>query len=232
MKNYADLLSIRYWADDDKPREKMQIKGKAALSDAELLAILFRSGNQDISAVELAQRTLAKHDNNLNSLAKSSLTELMSIPGIGMAKATSVIAALELGRRRKDTNHVKQPSIKSSRDAHEYIKDAFFDLPYEEFWVIILSRSNEILSRKRISQGGVSGTVADNKLIFKYALEELGSSIIVIHNHPSGNLNPSKADEELTKKIKKAAENLDIQLLDHLIVFDNQYFSFADEGLL
>jgi len=232
MDNYKSKISIRNWAEDDKPREKLILKGKSVLSDAELIAILIRSGNREISAVELAKSLLNNYSNDLNLVAKSGAIELMKISGIGLAKATSIIAAMELGRRRKETKVSKNPIIKSSGEVHELVKDIFFDLPFEEFWILILNRSNEVLSRKRISQGGVSGTVADNKLIFKYTLEELGSSLIVLHNHPSGNLKPSKADEELTKKIKKAAENLDIQLLDHLIVHNDGYFSFADEGLL
>lgn len=232
VKKYQTRISISQWADDDKPREKLLLKGKSVLSDAELLAILIRSGSRENSAVELAKQLLQVHSNDLNSLARSNVTELMKISGIGLAKAAAIVSALELGRRRKVIAKNRKNIIRSSQDVHECVKDIFFDLPFEEFWILILNRSNEVLARKRISQGGVSGTVADNKLIFKYTLDELGSSLIVLHNHPSGNLTPSKADEELTRKIKKASENLDIQLLDHLIVFNNEFFSFADEGLL
>lgn len=210
----------------------MLLKGKTSLSDAELIAILLRSGNRGQSAVGLAQVILSQASNDLNKLAKFNSADLTKISGVGLAKATSILAALELGRRRKEIKSSKKHALKSSRDVHEYMKDVFYDLQYEEFWIIILSRSNDIICRKKISQGGVSGTVADNKIIFKYVLEELGSSIIVLHNHPSGNLTPSKADEELTKKIKLASKNLDISLLDHLILHNEHFFSFADEGLL
>jgi DNA repair protein RadC len=180
----------------------------------------------------LSQYILKTVSNDLNKLARLSPNDLMRIQGIGHAKATSVIAALELGRRRKDNGTNRHPILQSSAAVHEYVKDLFYDLEFEEFWVLILNRGNEVVNKKRISQGGVSGTVADSKLIFKYTLEELGSSIIVMHNHPSGNLTPSKADEVLTRKIREAAENLDIQLLDHLIIHNHRYFSFADEGML
>lgn len=232
MNSYDKKQSIKFWAEDDQPREKLQLKGKSVLSDAELIAILLRSGNHQLSALSLAQQILTKTSNNLNDLAKFSFKDLMNIPGIGAAKASSIIAAFELGRRRKELAPLKRRSIRSSRDAFDYVKDVFYDLPHEEFWMVVLSRSNDILCRKKISQGGVSGTVADNKLIFKHAIQELGSSIIVMHNHPSGNLKPSKADESLTKKIKEGASNLDIALLDHLIIHNEAYFSFADEGLL
>lgn len=232
MKNYTPKTTIRQWAEDDQPREKMLLKGKAALSEAELIAILLRTGNKEHSAVSLARLILNSVSNDLNQLAKMSAADLTKISGMGLAKSSSILAAMELGRRRKDFQSGKNPCIKSAKDAHDCIKDVFYDLEHEEFWLLILTRSNELICRKKISQGGVSGTVADNKLIFKYALEELGSSIIVLHNHPSGNLTPSKADEELTKKIKQAASNLDISLLDHLIVHNELFFSFADEGLL
>ena len=229
---YTENTSIKFWAEDDQPREKLQLKGKSVLSDAELLAILLRSGNRKLSALALAQNILKDNNHNLNQLAKMTVSDLMKIQGVGLAKATAIIAAMELGRRRKNQEVPVKKSIRSSKDAFEHMKDVFYDLQHEEFWLLVLSRSNDILCRKKISQGGVSGTVADNKIIFKHALDELGSSIIVLHNHPSGNLTPSKADEELTKKIKEGAKHLDIALLDHLILHNNQYFSFADEGLL
>ena len=232
MDKYDNRISIKQWAEDDQPREKLLLKGKSTLSEAELIAILFRSGSRKHSAVGLAQLLLQSVSNDLNQLARLNAEELSKIPGIGLAKATSILAALELGRRRKELSSGKTQMVKSSRDAHQLMKDVFFDLQHEEFWILILSRSNEVMARKKISQGGVSGTVADNKLIFKYTLEALGSSLIVFHNHPSGNLSPSKADEELTRKIKLAANSLDISLLDHLIINNDQFFSFADEGLL
>ncbi len=229
---YQNSIPINQWSEDDQPREKLMIKGKSALSDAELIAILLRSGNRKSSAVDLAKTVLKSASNDLNRLAKLNLKELTSINGLGIAKASSIIAAIELGRRRKEVELTKKKKVRSSRDAFEAMKDVFFDLNHEEFWILILSRSNDILCRKKISQGGVSGTVADNKIIFKHTLEELGSSLIALHNHPSANLSPSKADEALTKKIKSAASNLDIALLDHLIIHNDQYFSFADEGML
>lgn len=232
MKTYSNKISIRNWAEDDKPREKLISKGKSVLSDAELLALLLRSGSQRHSAVELAQSLLQGVSNDLNKLAKLGPGDLMKISGIGQAKATSIIAALELGRRRKVSGTLKNPVLRSSKQVHDCAKDIFYDLEFEEFWILILNRNNELISRKRISQGGVSGTLADSKLIFKYTLEELGTSIIIMHNHPSGNLTPSKADEDLTKKIKRAAENLDIQLVDHIIFYNDKYFSFVDEGVL
>ena len=169
---------------------------------------------------------------DLNLLAKLSTIDLIKIPGIGLAKASSIVAAMELGRRRQSSGQTVQKKINSSSSAFDLLKTNYYDLDVEEFWILVLSRSNQVLCKKQISKGGVSGTVADNKLIFKYVLEHLGSSLIISHNHPSGNLKPSKADEQLTKKIKMACQNLDIQLLDHLIVYNESYFSFADEGLL
>ncbi|HAW51715.1 MAG TPA: hypothetical protein DCX54_05210 [Flavobacteriales bacterium] len=230
--NYNNKLSIKLWAEDDKPREKLRNKESSALSDAELLAILLGSGNKRLSAIEIAKNILMMAKKDLNALAKLNTVELMKIPGIGLAKASTVVAAMELGRRRQSTVQAIHKKVSSSFSAFELLKTNYFDLQVEEFWILILSRSNQVLGKKRISTGGVSGTVADNKLIFKCVLEHLGSSLIISHNHPSGNLKPSKADEQLTKKIKMACQNLDIQLLDHLIVYNESYFSFADEGLL
>ena len=229
---YDDKSSIKSWAEDDQPREKLISKGKSSLSDAELMAIIIRSGSRQNSAVDLAKRLLSLFDNDLNKMAKSGVETYLNVSGIGMAKASGIVAALELAKRKTQLKQLKKMYIKSSSDVHAVVKHHFYDLQYEEFWILVLCRSNEVLLQKRISQGGVSGTVADNKLIFKYCLEVLGSSIIALHNHPSGNLKPSKADEVLTKKIKLAGQNLDIQLLDHLIIYNENFFSFADEGLL
>jgi len=228
---YAVSRKILSWAEDDRPREKMLLKGNGALSDAELIAILIGSGTVDLSAVDVAKLILQKANNNLNELAKLSLKDLMKIKGIGQAKAISIAAALELGRRRKDAEAVVRPKITCSRDAYDQIKPHLWDLPHEEFWILLLSRSNEVIRPVQISQGGVSGTVADPKLIFKQAIEHLASSIILIHNHPSGNLTPSQADKDLTKRLKEAGRLLDTPVLDHLIFTDTHYFSFADEGL-
>jgi DNA repair protein RadC len=225
--------SIKNWADDDRPREKLLLKGIAALSDAELIAIMIGSGNKSESAVDLSRRILESCDNQLHILAKKTIDELINeFNGIGEAKAISIIAALELGRRRKDNSSDERPTLKSSKDAYNYLKPKLIDLPHEEFWVLLLSRSNKITDAYKVSQGGVAGTVADVKIIFKKAIQTLSSSIIVAHNHPSGNLKPSNKDIEITQKIKDAGDLVDIKLLDHLIITDSNYFSFADEGML
>ena len=228
---YDTSRKILSWAEDDRPREKMLLKGNGALSDAELIAILIGSGTVDLSAVDVAKLILQKANNNLNELARLSLKDLMKVKGIGEAKAISIAAALELGRRRKDAEAVRRPKITCSRDAYDQIKPYLWDVPHEEFWILLLSRSNEVIRPVQISQGGVSGTVADPKLIFKHAIEHLASALILVHNHPSGNLTPSQADKDLTKRLKEAGKLLDTPVLDHLIFTDTNYFSFADEGL-
>ena len=225
-------LSIKSWSPEDRPREKLLLKGTSALSEAELIAILIGSGTAKLSAVEVAKKILQLGGNNLNELAKLTIKDLMKIKGIGEAKAITIVAALELGRRRKETTIDEKPKIGSSGDAFEIVKGDLIDLPHEEFWVLLLNRANRVIKKKRISEGGVSGTVADPKIIFKMALEELASGIIVAHNHPSGNLRASQQDIDLTKKLKEAGKFLEIQLLDHLIVANQKYFSFADEGLI
>ncbi len=229
---YNTSRRILSWAEEDRPREKLLLKGKGALSDAELIAILIGSGTRELSAVDLSKIILQKASNNLNELAKLSLKDLMKIKGIGEAKAISIAAALELGRRRKDSDVVRRPKITSSKDAYEQIRSYLMDLPHEEFWVLLLTRSNEVIRPVQISQGGISGTVADPKIIFKSALEHLASSMILVHNHPSGNLKPSEADKELTRRLVTSGKLLDIPILDHLIISELGYLSFADEGLL
>lgn len=229
---YSTSRRILSWAEEDRPREKLLLKGKGALSDAELIAILIGSGTRELSAVDLSKIILQKASNNLNELAKLSLKDLMKIKGIGEAKAISIAAALELGRRRKDSEVVRRPKITSSKDAYEQIRSYLMDLPHEEFWVLLLTRSNEVIRPVQISQGGISGTVADPKIIFKSALEHLASSMILAHNHPSGNLKPSEADKELTRRLVSSGKLLDIPILDHLIISELGYLSFADEGLL
>ena len=224
-----DRNSIKNWALDDRPREKLTQKGKHALSDAELIAIILGSGNTKESAVDLARKLLKQHNNDLNLLAKSGVKDLCQFSGIGIAKAVSVIAAMELGRRNK-ASKIKNPRINSSKNAFEVITDVLSDLPHEEIWVIAMSRHNRVVEKYQVSKGGVSGTVADIKLIFKPAIQLLSSAIILCHNHPSGNLQPSKADIMLTEKVKAAGEVLDITVLDHIIVCDDSYYSFADEG--
>ncbi|MEO9965548.1 MAG: DNA repair protein RadC [Reichenbachiella sp.] len=228
----SENLSIKKWAEEDRPREKLATKGKSALSEAELIAILIGSGTPSISAVELSKTILATVDNDLNQLAKLSLADLKKFNGIGEAKAVSIVSALELGRRRKDTNFDERPKVRTSQDAYAYLKPHLMDLDHEEFWVLYLNRANKILKAERISTGGVSGTIVDAKLIFKRALESLASSVILAHNHPSGNQQPSDQDLTLTKKLKAAGATLDIPVLDHLIFTDQGYFSFSDKGKL
>jgi DNA repair protein RadC len=225
-------LHIKAWAEEDRPREKMMQKGRAALTDAELIAILLGSGSTNETAVELAQRILLHVNNDLNKLAQLTLNDLKKFKGIGEAKAITIAAALELGRRRKDTVSEPLPIIKSSRMAYELMKPELLDLPVEQFWLILLSRSSRLIKKMKISEGGLSGTVVDPRLIFKEAIEALASSIILVHNHPSGNLNPSEADLSLTKKLVAAGRLLDILVNDHLIFTNNGYYSFADEGRL
>ncbi len=225
-------MTIKNWSPEDRPREKLLMKGTSTLSDAELIAILLGSGTAKLSAIDVAKKVLSHVDNNLDSLAKLSIKDLMKAKGIGEAKAITIVAALELGRRRKDQSPDDKAKIESSKTAFELIRGDLMDLPHEEFWVILLNRANRIIRKKRVSEGGVSGTVADPKIIFKLAVDELASGIIVVHNHPSGNLKPSESDINLTKKIKEAGKVLEISLLDHLIIAHDRYFSFADEGFL
>lgn len=227
-----EKLNIKSWAEEDRPREKLLLKGKNALSDAELIAILIGSGNKTETAVELSKKILASVNNDLNQLAKLNLADLMKFNGIGEAKAISIAAALELGRRRKESTEEKKIKIGSSKNAYEAINDVLSDLPHEEFWVLYLNRKNEIIKRENISKGGVTGTVADGKIIFKNAVNLLASSVILCHNHPSGNLSPSQADIQLTKKMKEIGVIMDTPVIDHIIVGNNNYFSFADENLL
>lgn len=225
-------FTIKNWAEEDRPREKLILKGRHTLSDAELIAILIGSGSKNETAVELSKKILAAYGNNLNELAKLTVPELMKFKGIGEAKAISIVAALELGRRRKESCTEKKQKVMSSKDIFELMLPSFQDLLYEEFHIILLNRMNHVIRSEKISSGGVAGTIADPKLIFKKALEYLASSIILCHNHPSGNLKPSDEDIKLTRKIKEAGMNLDISVLDHLIICNNGYFSFADEGMM
>jgi DNA repair protein RadC len=230
--DYADTRRILSWAEEDRPREKLLLKGKSALTDAELIAILIGSGTVELSAVDLSKVILQQAHNNLNELAKLTVKDLTKIKGIGEAKAISIIAALELGRRRKDSEVVRKPKITSSADAYQQIKPYLLDLAHEEFWILLLNRANEVIRPMQISSGGVAGTVADPKMIFKVAVEYLASAIVLVHNHPSGNRTPSQADRDLTQKLKEAGLLLDIPVLDHLIFTETTYLSFADEGIL
>src|SRR5690606_27496711 len=199
-------LNILSWAEEDRPREKLLLKGKAALSDAELIGILIGSGTRSISAVDLSKLILKEVGNNLNELAKCSVKDLQKFKGIGEAKAITIVSALELGRRRKDSQYLEKPKITCSQDAYEVIKPELLDLPYEAFWILLLNRANQVIKKSQISSGGISGTVADPKIIFKTALDSMCSGIILVHNHPSGNLKPSSADINLTKKVKEAGK--------------------------
>lgn len=225
-------LTIKSWALDDRPREKLLAKGKSVLSDAELIAILIGSGNREESAVALSKRILQSVNNNLNQLAKLSVEELMNFKGIGEAKAISIITALEFGKRRQYEERVIHPKINSSRDAYKIMHSLISDLQHEEFWVLYLNNSNKVISKHQTSKGGLTATLVDVRLLFKRALELSAVAVVVCHNHPSGKLKPSAADIHLTQKIKKAGQTLDINLLDHLILTEKTYFSFADEGIL
>jgi len=225
-------VKITNWAVEDRPREKLILKGTSSLSDAELLGILISSGTKDKSAVDLGRELLSMADNNLNSLGKLSISDLKKLRGIGPARAVTITAALELGRRRKLAEVPDTVQIKCSKDVADIFQPLLSDLTHEEFWILFLNRSNRVINRMKLSQGGVSGTVTDVRMIMKKAIENLSSGIIVCHNHPSGNLNPSESDSKITQKIKDAGNLMDIQLLDHLIITDKDYYSFADNGLL
>ena len=224
--------AITAWAEEDRPREKMILKGRQALSDAELLAILIGSGTTGLSAVGLAQKILAFVDYNLNDLGKCSLADLQKFPGIGEAKAVTIAAALELGRRRQLSDLRERPRITHSRDAWHTIAPLLTDLHHEEFWLLMLNKANEVFARERLSSGGMSGTVVDLKMVLKAALEAKAAAFIAVHNHPSGNLEPSRADIELTEKLKQGGRILDLPMLDHLIISERGYYSFADEGMI
>lgn len=230
--NYQRSLVIKSWAEEDRPREKLLLKGKAALSDAELIGILIGSGTTKLTAVDVAKLILSAVHHDLNELAKLSVNDLKKHKGIGEARAIAIVSALELGRRRKETAVAAKNKITCSTDIYQYIKPQLLDLPHEEFWVILLNRANIVMKKVPVSIGGVAGTVADPKIIFKQAIEQLASAVILVHNHPSGNLKPSAADIALTKKMKEAGSFLDLPILDHIIFADSGYYSFADEGLL
>ena len=225
-------LPIKSWAEDDRPREKMLLKGKSALSDAELVAILIGSGSKNESAVTLSKRILASVDNNLNSLGKLSVLELQKFKGIGEAKAISIITALELGRRRRLEEALELPIITSSKAVFNIMQPIIGELQHEEFWIVYLNNSNKVIYKDQLSKGGLTGTLVDVRLVFKRGIELNATAIILCHNHPSGKLQPSSADISITSKLKQAGETLDIKVLDHLIVTENDYFSFADENIL
>lgn len=225
-------FTIKNWSESDQPREKLRDKGKATLSDAELVAILIGSGNKQESAVALSKRILASVDHNLNELGKLSLKQFMQFKGIGEAKAITIAAALELGRRRRSEDALERRRLLSSRSAYELMQPIIGELPHEEFWIIYLNNSNKVIQKQQLSKGGITGTLVDIRLVLKTALEVGAVGLILAHNHPSGGLNPSTSDKKLTKKLQTAASSLDIKVLDHLIITEKAYFSFADENEL
>ncbi len=230
LKNH---LSIKQWTPQDRPREKLIQNGPLYVTDAELLALLLGSGSKHETVVELARKVLLHANNNLNELARKSISDLKKIKGIGEAKAVTIAAALELGRRRGIADIIDKEKVSNSHDIARIFRSVLGDLPHEEFWVVLLNRSHKIIDKIRISKGGISGTVADVRIMLKEAIEKLASGIILCHNHPSGNLQPSEQDIQLTHKIRDAGLLLDVSLLDHIIVSEkDEYFSFADEGLL
>ncbi|MCF6356398.1 MAG: DNA repair protein RadC [Draconibacterium sp.] len=231
MSEYKKL-NIKDWAVEDRPREKMLLKGSRSVTDAELIAILIGSGNTSETAVELSKRILSSTNNNLNELGRKGIDFLKSFNGIGEAKAVTIVAALELGKRRKEAEVFNKSKITGSKDAADYFQPLLGDLNHEEFWVMLLNRGNKILDTFMISQGGVSGTVIDVRLILKKALDNLASSLILCHNHPSGTVEASDADLKITRKISDAAKLMDISVIDHIIIGQYQYLSFADEGML
>jgi len=232
MQTLENSKGIRTWSEDDRPREKLMEKGCTVLSDAELLAILLGSGSRDLSAVSLAREILASVSNNLVELGKLGRSDLSRFRGMGDAKSASVMAAMELGRRRRSVEARQYPKLTSSREAYEYFLQNMGDLPHEEFWAMYLNRANRIVSLRKMSEGGMSSTVADPKKIYSKALDDKAAAVIVAHNHPSGNLSPSTEDKKLTVKLRKAGHVLECPLLDHLIITDRGYYSFADEGML
>lgn len=232
MAEKFSSLSIKNWSENDRPREKLVQKGKSVLSDAELLAILIGSGNKNESAVDLCKRIMATASNNLNALGKLSLQQLMEFNGIGEAKAVTIIAALELGRRRRIEDALVKPKVNNSKKVFELMQPVIGELSHEEFWILYLNNANQIRVKQQLSKGGITGTLVDIRLVLKKALELNAVALILCHNHPSGTLIPSEADKKLTHKLRNAAESLDIKVIDHLIITEKAYFSFADENLL
>ena len=228
----SQSFPISEWAKDDRPREKLMAKGVASLSNAELLAVIMRSGSPEDNAVELARKILADFDNHLGELGKASVTQLKNYRGMGEAKAIGIVAAMELGRRRNTGEIIEKKKFMSSRDIFMLFHPMLSDLPHEEFWILFLNHSNRYMDMQRLSVGGLAGTSADVRFVMKMAIERLASRIALCHNHPSGNVTPSKEDRMVTKKVKEGGLLLDITLIDHLIVADNQYYSFGDEGAL
>jgi DNA repair protein RadC len=232
VKNNLKHLTIKSLSENDRPREKLATLGRQNLCDAELIGIILGSGNKNETAVQLAQRMLSENQNNINKLAKLSLAELKKFKGVGEAKAVNIAAAFELGRRRTEVETLQRVKITSSHVAYQILQKRLSDLPHEEFWVLILNRANQVIKEEYLSKGGISGTVVDVRLVCKSAIENNASSLVIAHNHPSGQLLPSEQDKKITKKLNEALQTFEISLLDHLIIGDQNYYSFADEGLL
>lgn len=227
-----NFFPIRHWSEDDRPREKLLTKGKTALNDAELLAILLGSGSRNETAVDLGRRILTSAHDNLNAIGKLSVAQLLTFKGIGQAKAVTIVAAMELGRRRRESEAVVLTKITSSHTVFEVMQPVIGELPHEEFWIIYLNNANKIITKSQLSKGGITGTLVDVRLVLRTAIENGAVGLVLVHNHPSGTLTPSEADRQITRKLKCASESLDIKILDHVIVTETQYFSFADDGIL
>jgi len=232
MSYQNQSFPIKSWNEDDRPREKLLLKGRSTLSDAELVAILISSGSRNESAVALSQRILASVENNLDELGRLTIKDLIKFNGIGEAKALAITAALELGRRRRSGQALERKKITSSKSVYDLMQPIVGDLLHEEFWILYLNNSNKVLQTIQLSKGGITGTLVDIRLALRNALQLASVAIILVHNHPSGTLKPSQADISLTKKLSLAGDNLDIKVLDHLIITEKSYFSFADENLL
>lgn len=232
MEPYRKKIGIKKWAEADRPREKLLMNGRRHLTDAELIAILIGSGNLNETAVDLSKRILASCGNDLDALGKISVKDLSKFKGIGEAKAIAIVAALEIGRRRKETIGTEAVKITTSKAAFEVLLPVFADLNHEEFWVLMMNQANYVIGKQPISKGGMTGTIADPKIIFKTALDHNAAYIILAHNHPSGNLKPSQQDMDITKKLVEAGKMLDLFVLDHLIITDKLFYSFGDEGLI
>ncbi len=232
MKKYDPILSIKQWAEEDRPREKLLLKGRKNLSNAELIAIILGSGSRRETAVDISKKLLSAHNGNLFEISKLTVRELTKINGIGTAKAVAIMAALELANRKSTWQPLQRKGIQCSRDVFDLMSGVLSESRYEEFWIVLLNRANKVLSQIQLSEGGLSGTVADPRKIFKIALEYETSSVILCHNHPSGNIKPSESDINLTRKIVYSGNMLDISILDHIIIGAREYFSFADENML
>jgi len=232
MHYYENKLGIKAWAEADRPREKLVQQGRRQLTDAELIAILIGSGNKNETAVDLSKRILASCQNDLDKLSQLGVKELSRFKGIGEAKAIAIVAALELGRRRNGANNTEIQKVLSSVDAFKIIKTDLADLPHEEFWLLLLNRANVMMGKHFMSKGGQAGTVIDPKMVFKIAIEHSAASMVLVHNHPSGNLKPSNADIEITNKLVELGKLMEIRIFDHIIVHNNDFISLADEGYI